>query len=416
MIRRRAFTSRLAAALALPACGPRVASPTPPTPSGEPLWYDPFPHAEHMNVAAVLRQAPGAFAEARAPTTAIANVEPVWTTPLPSTPVHVVAGPRGVAACGEATCHLVGSSGELEGETPWAGRGVVFDERGNDLLVGSDDGGSAVFRVPSGARRGQLGAWGRHEVDDLQRWGGFHLVVSVEPPPVHSSAPTRAGVQLLDVRTLWMRERRGEVEPIGVRRVGQLVSPYTERVRVVATPHGLVLATEGGVQWTDWALRPGAVWRTTIQPEQLAADDDGFVGLVATRDRRRTLLLLDPSGELCAEVPLSGDPRVVPSVLAGSGVVVVAPPGELVAHARDGSIVWHFSRMGASAPTAIGDRGLVVEHAGQLWHCTWAGHARPIANLPAPLTAAPVAYDGSWYVASDRALHRLARERSASSR
>lgn len=408
MIRRRAFTSRLAAALALPACSPRVHSPKPPTPTGEPLWYDPFPHTEHMNVAAVLRQAPQAFTEARNQPTVVADVELAWTTPLPSTPVRVAAGAWGVAACGEATCHLVGASGERAGETPWADRGVVFDERGDDLLVGSDGGGSAVFRVPSGARRGQLGAWGNHEVDDLQRWGGFHLVVSLEPPPVHLSAPTRAGVQLLDVRTLRMRERRGEVEPIGVRRVGQLISPYTERVRVVATPHGLVLATEGGVQWTDWALRPGAVWRTTIQPEQLAADDDGFVGLIATRDRQRTLLLLDPSGELCAEVPLtSGDPRHAPPLLAGNGTFVLAPPGELIAYDRDGTIAWHFSREGSSPPVDLGKQGLVVEHTGQLWHCTWAGQARPFAKLPAPLTAAPATYGGAWYVASMAAVHRL---------
>jgi len=407
VIRRRAFTSRLAAALAMPGCAPRVPSPTPPTPTGEPLWYDPFPRAEHMNVAAALQQAREAFAEERRHTSTVGPVERAWTTSLDDTPVRLVAGPDRVAACSGSSCRLVGSAGELEGHTPWARRGVLFSERGDHLVVGSDDGGSSVFRVPSGAQRGRLGAWGGHEVDDLQRWGGFHLVVTLEPPGVHTSAPHRAGVQLLDVRNFWMRNRAGEVEPLGVRRVGQLVSPYTERVRATATPTGLVLATEGGVQWTDWALRPAGVWHGTNTPERLAAMDDGFVGLIATRAGQPTLMLLDPTGALRAEVALTSGAPGVPPLLAGNDVFVVAPPGELRAYDRDGNLQWHFSRVGSSPPVGLGERGLAVEHAGQLWHCTWNGHAHPIATLPAPLTAAPVVSGSAWYVASQGAVHRL---------
>ena len=409
MIRRRAFTSRLAAALALPGCGPRVPSPASPLAgSGEPLWYDPFPDSEHMNVAAALQQAPDAFAEEQSRIAAVPGSELAWSTAVEHTPERLVAGPKCVAACGETTCRLIGSSGELEGETPWARRGAVLDERGSHIVVGSEREGPAVFRIPSGARAGVLGGWGGHEVEDLQRWGGFHLVVTIEPPRLHSRAPSRAGVQLLYLRNLWMRQRGGQVEPIGIRRVGQLVSPYTELVQAVGTRRGLVLATERGVQWTDWALRPGAVWRGAMQPERLSGDDDGFVGLVAVRERERELLLLDGSGQLCAEVALrspgSGEP---PPLISGKGVFVVAPPGELLAYDRDGAVAWHFSRNGASPPVSLGDLGLAIEHAGELWHCTWAGQARPIAVLPAPLTAAPVAYAGSWYVASQGAVHRL---------
>ncbi|MEM6990520.1 MAG: hypothetical protein AAF721_08490 [Myxococcota bacterium] len=408
MIRRRAFTSRVvAAAIAGPGCVPRRGTAV--APRANTLWRDPSPKTPGgMLPDVALERGARAFEAERARKNhpAPARLMKSWSTTVSAPPTKLLAGARGVVACGDGNCFFVDPRGKAAGGTDrWLG-GLTLDADGARLLsVGRDDHEPVVHDVRSGKRLGSL-RWSEGEAPrQFARWDGLYLLTSVQVPEHRSEESPTAGARLAFMPTLRPRARRS---PVGTRPVGFLQSIDSSSVIAAASPQGLTLATPRGVQWTDWALRPGADWRRTIDPLGLAMDDDGNAVLVAKIDRAPRLLVLDPLGGVKADVALSQATEYPdPPLLGRDGVIVLAPKGELIAYDQSGNVVWHFAREGTSAPLALGDAGILVEHAGQLWHTDWAGHAHPIANLPGPLTAGPAVHQGAWYVATADAVHRF---------
>lgn len=408
MIRRRAFTSRVvAAAVAGPGCVPQRHSTVPLRTDA--LWYDPSPQTRGGMLADVaLQRGAQAFATERAQQKrrSPARLTLSWSASVADRPSRLLAGGKGVVACGKDKCHFVDLRGRSIGEASRARGGLVLDATGQRLLcVGAGSDAPVVHDVGSGRGLGSL-PWPEGETAwQFVRWGSLYLLTSLEAPDMRSGNEPTAGALLTFVPTLRPRQRRW---PVGTRAVGYLQTGKAAKVMADASPHGLVLATSSGVQWVDWALRPGQDWRRTIDPLGVAMDDDGAVVLVANIDRAPHLIVVDPNGEVRSDVPLAQATEFPePPLLGPDGVVALAPKGEIIAYDRDGNVRWHFSRDGASAPVALGDGGMLVEHARQLWVTDWAGAAHAVANLPGPLTAAPVVHEGAWYVATASAVHRF---------
>jgi hypothetical protein len=176
-----------------------------------------------------------------------------------------------------------------------------------------------------------------------------------------------------------------------------------------ASEAGVVLATDRGVQWTDWALRPTHSWPAECMPAALAVGRNGDAALVAEIDRSPWLVAFDAGGteRFRVEVPQSRGVYSDHVIVTDDGRTILSPPGSVLAFDRGGKLRWSLERRGDTAAVALADGHVLFEHAAGLLIADRDGSTRALWTAASPFAAAPVAHDDRWWVATADTLHEL---------
>jgi hypothetical protein len=322
-------------------------------------------------------------------------------------PRRLLAGPRGVVACGvfmhyEGRCRIVRWRGEVVGDVPNEAPGAALDRRGAHLLTTAED-EPAVYRLSNGRGVGGLPVLDR--LVETHRFSSFYLFCTQYVPPWPSQASKKVGAELLFLPSVSARHLLGSRPVIQAFKVGHIFS-HGEVVRGAAGPSGVVLATEHGLQWTDWMLQPTKLVRMSMRPVAIAVGPDEDVVLVTEIEDRPHLLVFAPDGSERARVVLP-EAKVSGLFIGEDNLAVVSADGYVRAFDMDGTVAWELSRQGKTAAVALDDEAVMFERDLGLWVRERSGTTRQIWTAPAPLTTSPVPYRHRWYVATANTLYAL---------
>lgn len=337
------------------------------------------------------------------------------TTPLEEgfEPWWVLVGTHGAVVSGAGGSQFVGPLGMARGK-PAPGGTRCLDRRGAHVLVvsqprdGEDYARLESRRVPGGGRVGNVPTHTDPEdMWDIHRFDALYLICSVTARPPHTISSPIAGVELIHAPSLGLpglpgiRGRIGDVEKLGF-----IQSYRASEVVAQATPSGIVLATDEGMQWTDWALRPTMVRPFKCRSLWLAGGRSGDVALTASIDGAGWLLVFEPDGSERFRVALPG-PYTGHVLVEEDGGFFVSPPDWLLAFDRNGKLRWSAPRRGETPAVSLADGHVMFEHNKGLWLADRAGTSREIWAAPGALETTPVYHDGHWWVATADALHEL---------
>jgi hypothetical protein len=260
-----------------------------------------------------------------------------------------------------------------------------------------------VYRLANGRGFGDLPVLG--QLVEVHRFGSWYLFCTKDVPPWHSQSPTEVGAELLFLPTVTARQLLARPVLVSLR-VGFILSRYSEVVRSAAGPSGVVLATERGLQWTDWMLQPGKVVRMSTRPVALAVGPDEDVVLVTEIDRHPHLLIFAPDSSERARAVLP-ETKVSGLFIGEDNLAVVSGDGYVRAFDMDATVAWELSRQGKTATVALDDDAMMYEHDLGLWVREPSGTTRQIWTAPAPLATSPVTFRHRWYVATADTLYAL---------
>ncbi len=330
------------------------------------------------------------------------------------TPGRLLVGDQCVVVCSGAFCQVIGPLGKARAELDSGASGLCLDRTGAHLLVtgvpryaGDREQELQSRRMPGGSKVGYVYTDPRHEALEIHRFDDLYLICSVAPRPRHSNSKAEAGAMLIHAPSLGLPGIAGRLAD--VHRVAFSMSYGASMIRAGAGPSGPVFATDRGVQWKDWALRPTVSWPMECRPLAFAVGRSGDAALVAVIHREAWLVAFDADGteRFRVQVPQShGDygPHVI---VNDDGGVVLSPTGYLLAFDRAGSRRWAKQRDGINPAVLLADGHVMFGHRTGLWVADPDGTAREVWRGPAPLETSPVAHGGRWWVATADTLYEL---------
>jgi hypothetical protein len=386
---------------------PRV--PTVPT-GDEPLWRNssgPDPDDERARVFGKRAMA-GLAARPSAPTGLLSVRR---TTALEYPHAELLVGSQGTVACSSGGDELIGPLGMshgLLGATAFcldrSGAHVIATRRSR--WVG-DRARLLSYRMPEGTVVGHFWIDEPRDVVEIHRFDSLYLICSAHPRPLHTNSKPETAALLVDAPSLGAPGVAGKL--IGVRGLAASRSYEAGTVLAGASASGIVLATDLGVQWTDWALRPNACWRVRCWPQALAVGRSGEAALVCDIARAMALVAFDAEGKKRFRVPLpeSRGAHNRHAIVDDDGRIILSPPGWLIAFERDGSRRWILQREGVTPAVLLAGGHVMFEHESGLWIADRHGVPREVWKGSAPLSAGPVEHDGHWFVATADTLFEL---------
>jgi hypothetical protein len=277
---------------------------------------------------------------------------------------------------------------------------AFLDLAGKRLVAASGDDGLTTRKLPGGERDAAilLPMVGLDETAQILE-GPAHMLVFVAKIGHPEQRHQQTTVVSARVRDYEERDKNGFLA--GVDAVAVMVRESRDVVAAAARP-GPVFATDDGILWCDWNLRPLREHRLQRRPLSLSVDGDDRACLLATDEMTTHLSLVPPGGPAAADVAMPFPPE------AGYGSPIVAPDGTLFLTPRDqvlalspaGAVLWQQRRASAAPGAATAD-GFLLFADDQLYAVTAReGRREPLWRPPSPLLTAAVLAGGLLHVAS----------------
>ena len=333
------------------------------------------------------------------------------TTVLEYLHSQLLVGPQGTVACGQGGDELVGPLGMSRGLL--GATAFCIDRSGGHVIatrvarwVGDRD-RLMSYRMPEGTVVGHFWFEEPLYVAEIHRFDALYLVISAHPKPLHSNYKPQTRALLMHAPCLGAPGVGGEL--VGIHGLAASQSYGASFVRAGASARGIVLATNLGVQWTDWALRPTTCWRVMCDPQALAVARTGEAVLVCDIERATALVAFDAEGKKRFRIPVPEASGAYNrhAIIDDDGGIILSPPGWMIAFDRDGSRRWILQRSGVTPAVLLADGHVMFEHASGLWIADRNGKPREVWRGSAPLAAGPVEHDGHWFVATADTLFEL---------
>jgi hypothetical protein len=346
-----------------------------------------------------------------------ATLSPSWSVALTDAiePEEVLVGAAGIAVRGAGRCELFSADG-VRGALIDRVAIAALDRDGSHLVIGGLDGRSMGpgrreksiewRRLPDGTITRRVPHFSDETLVGVQTVGGMVLLLSRQRDGTSGAAPDRPGV--------WVELRMGHEQPDDEEEKIVAVKSFgSTSVLAAVGPKGYVLASEGGVQWTNWKLRLGPAWkRRTQKLLGLAAGPDGVAYLAVVDEERPVLFVVGLERGLMArtELPAEAVEHAPIALVREGGGCIVTPPGHVLATDRAGRTVAHTRRVGRAPGTATSGSGVVVVDGARLLLWRPEGGARSLWAATDPLRTSAVHRDGTWYVATATTLYALQTE------
>ncbi len=332
------------------------------------------------------------------------NWSPLWEAPLGGVgqPRSLLVGHGRVVVNGADQRGVWTEDGRALGSIPDTGGTALLDLDGGRLLAGAS-GGVATY-TPDAKREASLflSFSEPSSTREILQGPGVLAFLSVERQP-HGSP--RAEVLAMRVRDY------GKIKNdilYGVEPLAGITRSEDDSVVAAAGRTGPIIATDAGVLWCDWQLRPLHESLGSGTPWTISVDDQERAHVIVNDNFQTRLRIIPPGGKPIVDLALPSSEYNYsgPPIIAAAGQVYLTPPGSLLAISPDGKILWQQTRA-SDARGSVSANGLLLVATDTVDAVTAEGRHLILWHPPARIVAGPVLAGDRIYVASAEKLYAL---------
>jgi hypothetical protein len=308
----------------------------------------------------------------------------LWEAPLgdAARPSSLLVGRDRVVVNGADQRGVWTEDGRAVGVVPQTGGTALLDLTGDRLLFDSN-GGVATYTLDAKREASVFLSFSDPgTTKEILRGPGVFAFLSVEAPP-HSSP--HAEVLALRVRD-YTKIKNGIL--YGLEPLAGITRSEDRDVHAAAGRTGPVIATDAGVLWCDWQLRPLHESLMSGAPDALSVDDQERAVVIVTESFQTRLRIIRPGGQPIVDLalPASEYRYSGPPIISSTGQIYLTPPRALLAISPDGKILWEQTRP-STARGSVSANGLVLVAGETLDAVTAEGRHLTLWRPPAPIAS-----------------------------